>query len=70
LEAKLDQVAETVTKDVFNALEGELSITDWENKGQVKKAMRVKIKGVLRGKVEPGEIEPLTASVMDRIQKN
>lgn len=70
LETKLDQVAEEVTKDVFNALEGELSIADWENKGQVKKAMRVKIKGVLRGKVKPGEIQPLTASVMDRIKKN
>jgi hypothetical protein len=55
---------------LFEALEGELSIADWQDKSQVKKAMRVKIKGVLRGKVEPDKIQPLTVSLMDRIEKN
>ncbi len=70
LENKIDGDAVKETQDLFDNLEGELSIADWQTKSQVKKAMRVKIKGVLRGKVEPADIQKLTIAVMARIQKN
>ncbi len=52
------------------ALEGELSIADWQKKSQVKKSMRVKIKGELRGKVEPKDMDKLTISLMELIKRN
>jgi type I restriction enzyme R subunit len=70
LETKIDQVAEEVTKNVFEALEGELSIAGWQDKSQVKKSMRVKIKDVLRGKVEPKELHNLSVSLVNLIKRN
>jgi len=58
------------TGRIFEGIAEELSITDWLTKEDVKKSMRVKIKGVLRGNVPPKEIQPLTLSLMDRIKRN
>ncbi len=58
------------TGQIFEGIAEELSITGWQTKEDVKKSMRVKIKGVLRGNVSPKEIQPLTVSLMDRIKRN
>lgn len=70
LEAKIEGVAEDITKKLFNALSGELSIDGWQDKSQVKKSMRVKIKEVLRGKVKPDEIQNLSISLVNLIKRN
>jgi len=70
LEAKINGDAKGITDLLFTAIEGELSIADWDKKSQVIKAMRVKIKGVLRGKVEPEEIQQVTVSLVDLIKRN
>jgi len=62
--------AKDKTGQIFEGIAEELSITDWQAKEDVKKSMRVKIKGVLRGNVPPKEIQPLTLSLMDRIKRN
>ncbi len=70
LEAKIEGVAEDITKRLFSALSGELSIDGWQDKSQVEKSMRVKIKEVLRGKVEPDEIQNLSVSLVNLIKRN
>jgi len=70
LETKVGEEARGYTRLLFETLDGELSIDDWESKDQVKKSMRVKIKDVLRGRVEPEEIQPLTVSLLDLIKRN
>jgi type I restriction enzyme R subunit len=70
LETKIDGDARKITESLFMALEGELSIADWQKKSQVKKSMRVKIKGELRGKVEPKDMDKLTISLMELIKRN
>ncbi len=62
--------AKDKTDQIFEGIAEALSITDWQTKEDVKKSMRVKIKGVLRGNVPPKEIQPLTLSLMDRIKRN
>lgn len=58
------------TAQIFEGIAEELSITGWQTKEDVKKSMRVKIKGVLRGNVPANELQPLTLSLMDRIKRN
>lgn len=58
------------TGQIFEDIAEELSITGWQTKEDVKKSMRVKIKGVLRGNVPANELQPLTLSLMDRIKRN
>jgi type I restriction enzyme R subunit len=70
LEAKMEGVAEDITKTLFHALSGELSIANWKDKNQVKQEMRVKIKNVLRGKVEPNELNNLSVSLVNLIIRN
>lgn len=72
LETKLDVAgnAKEITCTMLKALEDELSIAEWQSKEQVKKSMRVKIKDVLRGKVETNEVAPLTAALLDIIKRN
>jgi type I restriction enzyme R subunit len=73
LETKLDGAdgnAKEVTYTMLKAIEDELSIADWQSKYQVMKSMRVKIKDVLRGKVESNEVSPLTATLVDIIKRN
>jgi len=70
LEAKMEGVAEDITKTLFNALSGELSIANWKDKSQVKQEMRVKIKNVLRGKVETEELHRLSVSLVNLIIRN
>jgi len=70
LEDKLDGEAKDVTLDIFEAVADELSIDNWEDKGQVKKTMRVKIKNILTGKVEAEDKSKLTVSILDIIRKN
>ena len=72
LETKLDGAgnAKDITYTMLKALEDELSIANWQSKEQVKKSMRVKIKDVLRGKVETNEVSPLTATLLDIIKRN
>jgi len=70
LEAAMDGQAKEITKRLFDALSGELSITGWQDKSQVKKAMRVKIKEVLRGNVEQNELHSLSVSLVNLIMRN
>jgi type I restriction enzyme, R subunit len=69
LEYTLDD-AKGITGQIFDRIEEELSITDWQVKGEVKKSMRKNIKDVIRGKVSSKEIQPLTISIVDRIKRN
>ncbi|MBU1389726.1 MAG: type I restriction endonuclease subunit R [Proteobacteria bacterium] len=61
---------QAITKEIFSAVEEEVSILDWETKGEVTKSMRVKIKDVLRGKVKPKDIQSITVSLVDLIKRN
>lgn len=70
LETKMDGEAKEVTKSLFDALAGELSISDWHDKGQVIKSMRVKIKEVLRGKVDPKDLHQLSVTLVTLIKRN
>ncbi len=69
LETTLDD-AKDVTGLIFSGIEEELSITDWQVKGEVKKSMWKNIKDVLRGKVEPKDIQSITVSLVDLIKRN
>ena len=62
--------AKDKTAQIFEGIAEELSITGWQTKEDVKKSMRVKIKGVLRSNVTANELQPLTLSLMDRIKRN
>jgi len=70
LGAKIDGDARKHTESIFRALEGELSIVDWQKKAQVVKSMRVKIKDELRGQVTPKELNKLAVSLLDLIKRN
>jgi type I restriction enzyme R subunit len=70
LETLIDGDAKAITQNLFTAIEGELSITDWQNKSQVRKAVRVKIKDVLRDKVESEELHALAASLLELMKRN
>lgn len=61
---------QAITKEIFSAVEEEVSILDWETKGEVTKSMRVKIKDVLRGKMDAKDIQALTVSLVDLIKRN
>lgn len=67
LEKHIDHAKEN-TDRIFQTIQDELSITDWELKSEVTKSMRVKIKEVLRGKVAPAELQSLTVSLVDLIK--
>ena len=69
LEYTLDD-AKGITGQIFQGIEEELSITDWQVKGEVKKSMRKNIKDVLRGKVESNDIQSITVSLVDLIKRN
>jgi len=69
LEYTLDDAKE-ITGQIFTGIEEELSITDWQAKGEVKKSMRKNIKDVLRGKVESKDIQSITVSLVDLIKRN
>ncbi len=56
--------------NLFTAIEDELSIAGWSNKNQVMKSMRVKIKGVLRGKIDVKELQKMTTSLLELIKRN
>jgi type I restriction enzyme R subunit len=69
LETTLDD-AKGITGQIFDGIQEELSITDWQGKGEVKKSMRKNIKEVLRGKVEAKDIQSITVSLVDLIKRN
>ena len=69
LEYTLDD-AKGITGQIFDRIEEELSITDWQAKGEVKKSMRKNIKDVLRGKMDSNDIQPITVSLVDLIKRN
>ena len=70
LENKIDGDAKAITHIIFKELNGELSISNWWDKAQVMKSMRVKIKGVLRGKMDVKEANTMTVSLLDLIKRN
>ena len=70
LEKKIDGDAKAMTHLMFKELEGELTILNWWDKAQVMKSMRVKIKGVLKGKVEGNDAQKMTVSLLDLIKRN
>ncbi|ACN15052.1 HsdR2 [Desulforapulum autotrophicum HRM2] len=70
METQMGWEAKGITQNLFTALEGELSITDWHHKNDVVKAVRVKIKDGLRGKVDAKELPKLAVSLVDLIKRN
>ncbi|SLM28988.1 hypothetical protein MTBBW1_1670004 [Desulfamplus magnetovallimortis] len=63
LENVIDGDAKDITHTIFKELNGELSIAGWWDRAQVMKSMRVKIKGVLKGKVEVKEAQKLASFI-------
>ncbi len=70
LDSKLEGGAREATAAFFESIGNELSIDGWENKTQVKKSIRVKIKDMIRGRTPADEVEPVTASLLDILKRN
>ncbi|WP_338396183.1 type I restriction endonuclease subunit R [Fulvitalea axinellae] len=62
--------AENLTRQVFEAIEEELRIIDWQDKFAVLKDMEKKMRKVLRGKLEREELRKLLPHLVDVIKKN
>jgi len=70
LENILEGDSKFITKILFNALESELNIIDWQNKEQIQKEMRKKIKETIRGKVPQEELQSLPKAIVDQLKRN
>lgn len=70
LDSKIEGEVRETTATFFKSIEDELSIDGWETKGQVQKAIRVKIKDVIRGKVPAKELQPTTVTLVDILKRN
>ena len=70
LDSKIEGEVRETTATFFRSIEDELSIEGWKSKSQVQKAIRVKIKDVIRGKVPASELQPTTVSLVDILKRN
>ena len=62
--------AEKATNDLFEAISGELNIVDWENKGQVRKDVEVKIMRFLKKELSRNEAKLKAKELVDVLIKN
>jgi len=69
LDSKIKGEVRETTANFFKTIEDELSITGWQQKNQVQKSIRAKIKDVIRGKLPAEELQPITASLLDILKR-
>jgi type I restriction enzyme R subunit len=70
LETLLKSEAIPVTNAIFQSITDELRIDNWQNKGQVKKTMRLKIKEHISGKVPAAKKDQVAKSLLAVIESN
>jgi type I restriction enzyme R subunit len=62
--------AKDLTHQIFDGIQEELTIIDWDKKNEVSKAVRVKIKDAVRDKVDAKDLHKLAVSLVDLIKRN
>lgn len=70
LENKIDGDAKLITEILFKALDSDLNIVDWQNKEQIQKEMRKKIKETIRGKVSTEKLNQIAISIVEQLKLN
>jgi len=65
-----EEKADESTRTLFKAIEGELNIVGWEEKGRVKKDMENKIMRILKAKMERADARPKAKEIIELIRKN
>ncbi|ANQ51578.1 type I restriction endonuclease subunit R [Flammeovirga sp. MY04] len=70
LGTQLGEDAVEVTKEIFEVIQPELGIVDWQNKFAVLKDIEKKIRKVLRGKMEKEVYKEMLPVLVDLIKKN
>ncbi|MFW5983090.1 MAG: type I restriction enzyme subunit R domain-containing protein, partial [bacterium] len=70
MKAIFGENAEQTTKEIFQQINGELSIVDWKNKGGVKKDMENKIMKKLKEKLNRNEARKKAGEIVQLIIKN
>jgi len=69
-ESPLEDQAQALTHTIFQSLADALKIDDWQNKEQVKKSMRLKIKEALESKIPRQEKDKLARTILSLIHEN
>lgn len=70
LENKINGDSKFITEILFKALASELNIVDWQNKEQIQKEMRKKIKETIREKVPPEKLNEIAILIVDQLKLN
>lgn len=70
LETLLKSEAIPITNAIFQSITDELRIDNWQNKGQVKKTMRLKIKELIGSKVPAAKKDRVAKSLLAVIESN
>lgn len=70
LKIHLPEEAKSITQTFFNTLADELGIDGWQDKEQVQKTMRRKIKSALAGKLPRTQKESLTHNIVKVLKHN
>ena len=65
-----DNQADTATRNIYKAIEGEMSIVGWEDKGAVRKEMENKIMKVLQTNMERAEARQKAKELVELIARN
>jgi type I restriction enzyme R subunit len=63
-------MADEATRNIYQAIEGEMSIVGWEDKGMVRKEMENKIIKVLQSKMERSDARQKARELVELIAKN
>lgn len=61
---------EEITRQIFRELDGECNIVGWEEKSQIHKDMRRKIKSIIRDRVSAEDLQRLPNVLVDLIRRN
>ena len=69
-EPGLENYAQTITHTIFQSLAEFLTFTDWMNKENLKKTMRLKIKETLEDKISRPELNRLAGTILETIRAN
>jgi type I restriction enzyme R subunit len=64
------EMADEATRNIYEAIEGEMSIVGWEDKGMVRKEMENKIIKVLQTKMERSDARQKARELVELIAKN
>ncbi len=65
-----DTMADDATRNIYKAIEGEMNIVGWEDKGMVRKEMENKIIKVLQPKMERSNARQKAKELVELIAKN